>query len=331
MELKIIVVGLGSMGKRRIRLIKKIYENCSLLGVDKKRERREQAKNMFQIECIDDLNLAIEEFKPDCAIICTSPLSHAAIIETCLNRSIHVFTELNLVADKYKTNVELAKNKGVILFLSSTFLYRKEIEFIGTKVTNTGYPVNYIYHTGQYLPDWHPWESYTEFFVGDKRTNGCREIFAIELPWIIKTFGKIKKFYAIGGKISSLDLDYADNYMLILEHENGNHGVLAVDIISRKPSRNLEVYGDEIFIKWDGTPDGLKQYNIETKEDININLYDELDKQNDYAPSVIENAYESELKDFFSQIAGKSLPGYTFVQDEEILNLIDCIERQIHY
>ena len=34
---------------------------------------------------------------------------------------------------------------------------------------------------GQYLPDWHPWESYKSFFVSNKKTNGCRELFAIEL------------------------------------------------------------------------------------------------------------------------------------------------------
>ena len=45
-------------------------------------------------------------------------------------------------------------------------------------------PVNYIYHIGQYLPDWHPWENYKNFFVGDKRTGGVREIFGIDLPWL---------------------------------------------------------------------------------------------------------------------------------------------------
>lgn len=108
---------------------------------------------------------------------------------------IPVFTELNLVSDGYE---EFTKDEyDNRLFLSSTLLYRKDIQYIKDRVGEER--VNYVYHVGQYLPDWHPWESYKDFFVGDKRTNGCREIMAIDLPWIESAFGKIVDFSVVKG------------------------------------------------------------------------------------------------------------------------------------
>ncbi|MCO7111156.1 hypothetical protein NIA69_21115 [Gemmiger formicilis] len=39
-------------------------------------------------------------------------------------------------------------------------LYRRETQYIKQQVAEFGKPVHYIYHIGQYLPDWHPWENY---------------------------------------------------------------------------------------------------------------------------------------------------------------------------
>ena len=115
-----------------------------------------------------------------------------------------------------------AKKRGRILFLSSTFLYRKDIQYIKDRVA--GKRTNYIVHTGQYLPDWHPWESYQSFFVNDPRTNACREIMAIDLPWIIQMFGPVKDLCVKKGKDSILNIDYNDNYIISFEHENGSRG-----------------------------------------------------------------------------------------------------------
>ena len=173
--MNIVVIGLGSMGKRRIRLIREMFPHFCIYGVDGREDRRKDATETFGITCKETIDQISDTYSVDAAFICTSPLTHCNLIAQCLNQDWHVFTELNLVADGYKENMELAKRKGKKLFLSSTFFYREEIKYIRSKIT-ADKKWNYIYHIGQYLPDWHPWESYNEFFIGDKRTNGCREI-----------------------------------------------------------------------------------------------------------------------------------------------------------
>ena len=217
--MEILVIGLGSMGKRRIRLLKKIRSDLVIIGVDSNSERAENVKKEYEIEVSTSLEKALEEYNAEYAVISTSPISHAAIIQKCLESGMHVFTELNLVNDGYIQNIKLAEEKKKILFLSSTFLYRDEVKYIIGKMGDYVGRVNYSYHIGQYLPDWHPWENFKDFFVGKKETNGCREIFAIELPWLIRAFGEIESVNVLAGNNTDLNIDYQDNYLVLIKHK----------------------------------------------------------------------------------------------------------------
>ncbi len=245
----------------------------------------------------------------------------------CIKNRLHVFCEINLLQNKYEEIIKTAELYKVKLFLSSTLLYRKEIEIIKDYVLKQKSKVNYKYHVGQYLPDWHPWEDYKNYFVKDKRTNACREIFAIELPWIIQTFGKVENFTVLKDNISGLEIDFPDNYFVLLEHEGGNKGILIVDIVSRKAERNLLVYSENLHLMWNGTPDSLSKYNIEKRETEKIETYSNVDKDERYAEGIIENEYLDELKVFVDKITEKQNDErYTFEDDKYTLQIIDRIE-----
>lgn len=325
--MKVLIVGLGSMGKRRIRLIKQIDPEIQVIGVDSKADRREETEQLFHIKTVPELEAAFRE-KCSCAFICTSPLSHADLIEACLLHDLHVFTEINLVTDKYDSNIRLAHEKQRALFLSSTFLYREEIKYIRKAVSDSRSLLSYTYHIGQYLPDWHPWESYTDYFVADVRTNGCREIMAIDFPWIYKAFGKISDIQVKSGKKTKLKTIYNDSYLMLIEHENGIQGTIMVDVVSRKAVRNLEIYGEDLYITWDGSPGGLTKYDIESKTEVAVRIYENVDTQDGYAAFVVENAYKSEIQAFFDEIKGKISPEYGFADDKYVLALIDGIEQK---
>lgn len=326
--MKIIVIGLGSMGKRRIRLLSE-RKDIQLFGIDSQESRCAEVKEKFGIKCYASIAEVVAAEHPDAAVISTSPLSHAAIIKECLDNNLHVFTEINLVADGYAENMALAKEKGKVLFLSSTFLYRKETQTIIEKANQATCPLNYIYHIGQYLPDWHPWESYNNYFIGNPRTNGCREIMAIDLPWIVTAFGPIKKATAVKSKNTQLNINYNDNYLITLEHEGGHKGMLAVDVVTRKSIRHIDVYGEQFQMSWNGTADSLMEYDIETKELKNIQFEDAAEHLEGYAAFITENPYREELNAFLSQIANPAaVPAWTFDKDYELLKIIDQIETR---
>lgn len=325
--MNIMVIGLGSMGRRRIRLIKLIDNRLNVIGVDTSEERCEQARSEFNIECTNSIKVATSEMYCESAFVCTSPISHSTIIIECLNLKLNIFTEINLIADNYMEIMNLATIQKCKLFLSSTMMYRKEIQEIKKHVSTDISTLRYNYHVGQYLPDWHPWENYKDFFVGDKRTNGCREIFAIEFPWILDIFGKVKKFTAYKDKVSDLEIDYPDTFLVLIEHESGAKGTLAVDIISRKPVRLLEVYSQNTHLFWNGTPKGLSVFDINSKTLKTIDVYDNIVDNPYYADNIIENAYILEIETFLEILNGnKENELYTIQDDVYTLKLIDKIE-----
>ena len=324
---RLLVIGLGSMGNRRLRLLKKLRPELCLCGVDISAERRAQAEAGFGIRTYAEIAQALQTEKPEAAVISTSPLTHASIIRECLRAGIHVFTELNLVADGYLENMQLAQEKKLVLFLSSTFLYRKENQYFIQRAHECDVPLNYRYHVGQYLPDWHPWENYKEYFVGNIRTNGCRELLAVELPWLCTAFGPIVDAQVLRQKCSHLQILYDDSYMLLLRHKSGCLGSLCIDVVSRKAVRQFELYGETMYLTWGGQPDTLIEWDIAGKREHTIQLYQQAAHQEGYAGFIIENAYEEELAAFFSQVEQNVSAAYGFAEDLETLQWIDRIEH----
>jgi len=323
-----LVIGLGSMGKRRIRLLKNNFPKINIFGVDSNLERGLQVGKEFDIKIFNSITHAVNNTKIDASLICTSPITHEGVILECLNYDFNIFTEINLINSYYEQVIKLAKSKGLKVYLSSTFLKRKEIKFIRNQCADK--KVTYRYHAGQYLPDWHPWESYKDYFVSNKITNACREILAIELPWLISCFGKVQDIKVFKTKLTSLEIDYDDTYQILIQHSTGVVGSLTIDVVSRVPKRDFEVFGETCQIFWDGTPGGLLILDSDCKTLKSIQLYDCHEQLSQYTQSIIEDAYLEEIKEFVNYLVNDSfIPEYSFEQDYEVIEVINNIENQL--
>ena len=322
--MKVVVIGLGSMGRRRIRLMQAMPDAPEIVGVNRSAERRAQVEKEFGIRTFATLAEAVAAAKPQVAFLCTAPASHGPAVMECIAAGLHVFMEINLLGGWYAEAAERAKEKGVKLFISSTPVYRREMRYIADAVH--GAPVNYLYHCGQYLPDWHPWEDYHGFFAAKRETNGCREILCVELPWIEKAFGRIESVQVMSGRLTSLDIDFPDHYMISIRHASGSKGMYCQDIVSRKGLRRLEAFSENLHLFWEGTPDSLSSYDIGEKTLKPVKLYDDVVQDGCYNANIIENAYADEIKAFFDYVKKGIVPPYTFAEDVHTLAVVDEIE-----
>ncbi len=123
MSTNLLLVGFGSMGRRRARLLAEIDPNISITVLDSSEERRQQAAEMGFTLC-DSLDDAVNSKIFDAGIICSAPLSHPSITKKLLQGGISVFSELNLTAEGYPEMLELAGATGAVWFNSNTMLYR---------------------------------------------------------------------------------------------------------------------------------------------------------------------------------------------------------------
>ena len=337
--MKVAVVGLGSMGQRRTRLIKQYDPSIEVFGIDTMEERCKECQEKHGMKTFPSIpELVKAEPEVSCIFISTGPLSHNPIIKECIKHNLHVFTEINLVDDGYEENIAAAKEKNLCLFLSSTFLYRDEVHYIKDKCdkANQG-KLNYIYHIGQYLPNWHPWEDYRKVFYANPRTSGCREIMAIDMPWILNIFGPVKDYKVMKSRNTALDIEFDDNFYIMMEHENGNKGVFVCDVVTPKTERSFEVYGENFFMSWDGSATGIKEWEASKDPSVNPNKVPLKDVDiygnsavnlGDYAAFVVENAYLNEIKAFFAYVKEGKKPVYTFEDDKILLEMINDIESK---
>ena len=191
--MKFLIVGLGSMGKRRIRNLKKLNQT-DIICFDVKKERCKEVEDEYNVKTYSDITNALRE-KPNAMIISTPPDLHMKYANLAVENNIHFFIEASVLQEGMQELIEKLENKSTVGVPSSTMRFHplvlkiKEILNEG----NLGKPLAFIHHTGQYLPDWHPWENYREFYVAKKETGACREIVAYDLVWLTYIFGQISK------------------------------------------------------------------------------------------------------------------------------------------
>ncbi|WP_024467914.1 Gfo/Idh/MocA family oxidoreductase [Treponema pedis] len=317
------IIGLGSMGKRRARLLKQLNENYQLVGVDTRIDRREEFKGLFSCDVFSDIATALSNKICTAVFICTSPMSHSNIKSQVDKYKLHTFSEINLLSDGYDDVIDMDNTRS---FLSSTQLYTKEISTLMTIIDKKDVYF-YTYHVGQYLHDWHPWDKQEEFFVFNKDTNGCREILAIQLPWIVECFGAVDKVKTVSGKFTSMNIAFPDVYTIILQHANGSIGCLTVDVVARNPINDLKIQNETTLIEWNGEPNSLKVFNLQDKKFDVLQLYEKITHSNNYSVKIIEEPYLEEIKDFLKGVEDCDHQfKYSYKKDAYIINLLDLIE-----
>ena len=231
--MKFLIIGLGSMGKRRIRNLQYLGEH-DIIGYDINEERRKECEKKYEIKIYDDIHRAMAE-DPDALIISTPPDYHIDYELLAAKNNRHFFCEADISTEGMMELINICKNKNIISAPSATLRFNESILKIKDIVINNkiGNVVAFTYHMGQYLPDWHPWENISNFYVGKRETSATREMVPFELQWLTWIFGDIERLSCLKGKVSSLTVDIDDVYQLILQFKNKILGHLLIDVVSR--------------------------------------------------------------------------------------------------
>ena len=321
--MRFLVVGLGSMGKRRIRNLKNLQQS-DIIGFDTREDRRKEAYEKYQIKTYSDIKEALKE-SPGAMIISTPPDLHMKYAKIAIENGINFFTEASVVQDEMEEVIRDLSKSSIIGLPSCTMVYHPiivEIKDILKKNT-IGKPLVFLYHSGQYLPDWHPWEDHRKFYVSKRETGACREIVPFELIWLVDIFGGINRVSAIKSKVSNLEVDIDDIYNVLIDFKNGIQGSMTVDVISRFPYRQLKILGEEGVIFADWSDRIVKYYTKDTGW--NQKNIDDGTIEKNYIHG--DGPYVEEMRTFLKAIKNEISQPYTFEDDLKILKVLEVIER----
>ena len=268
--MKFLVIGLGSMGKRRVRNLQALGVEY-VAGFDVRKDRRLETKTKYGISVFDDIETAIAEAHPDACAICTPPDLHMHYAFLVQARNMDCFIEASVVEKEEILRLDQLIRVGSTLALPScTMLFypgpKKIKELVDAKAIGEVISINY--HTGQYLPDWHPWEDIADFYVSKRETGGAREIVPFELTWLCHIFGVPKALACWKGKLSALNVDIDDLYHCIMQFPNsGMVCNMTVEVISRpQATREMRILGTEGEIVFSGDANSVRYRNIQMQD-----------------------------------------------------------------
>lgn len=323
-----LIIGLGSMGKRRVRCFKALGIT-TVAGFDQREDRRLESKEKYGIQTFADIEQAIREFKPTAFIISVPPDAHHVYMKMAAEKGLHFFVEASVVDTDMNLIKELVKAKNIVAAPSATLTFHPAIKQIMAimRSGDLGTISNIIFHSGQYLPDWHTYEKVSDYYVSNPATGGAREIVPFELSWLTHVLGFPQR--VCGNVRKTINIEGAekidDTYNFLLDYEKCL-ATITIDVVSRNATRRLLVNGDQKQLLWDWNQNNIQIYDPKSGQWQTIE-YQMMSAEAGYNPNIGENMYIDELKAFINAAEGKAPFINTMENDHNVLKLLYKVEE----
>lgn len=327
MNKPVLVIGLGSMGKRRVRNLQALgFTN--IYGFDKREDRVKEAGSLYSIQAFTDFEEAFKIATPKAFIISLPPDIHHLYMKKAIDLGVPFFVEASVVDTDMDKIIAAANARKIFAAPSSTMYFHPAIQKIFQLVKSNylGDLSNVLYHMGNYLPDWHTYEKVSDFYVSKKETGGAREIVPFELTWMTKLFGFPQEVVSTVKKTITIDgaPDIDDTYNSILDY--GKFAlVLTVDVVTRHATRRLLINGSLRQLEWDWNANAVKVYHHD-KQEWEIFTYETIAAAGGYNKNITEQMYIDEMSAFFKGIENPSSYVNTLEEDHKVLKLLYQME-----
>ena len=196
MKLKVLIVGLGSAGKRHATILKNKFKISNIYFLTKKRNQSNSIKS----------NLEIKKINPDYIIIANSTSEHFKVLKFLeKNFSGKIILVEKPLYEKFR-NLNIRKNKVFVAYqlrFHPVILKLKELSK-SQKLFN----INVI--ANSYLPDWRKTNYRYSYSSKKKEGGGVLLDLSHELDYINWIFPNIKFNFFLNKKISMLDINSDD-------------------------------------------------------------------------------------------------------------------------
>jgi predicted dehydrogenase len=262
--MKVLMVGLGGIGQRHVRNLKEIMgtevdiiayrvrKQSNVLTDQLKIEEGAKLEDKYSITSFADFDEALDQ-NPDVVFVCNPSSLHLPIALKAAERGCSLFIEKPLSHNYEQVNdlIKIIEKKNLIAMVGYQLRFHPCLQHLHTLMQQNaiGRIVAVRIEVGEYLPGWHTYEDYRQMYAARSDLGGGVILSQIhEMDYIYWLFGFPENVYALGGHLSSLDIDVEDTASILMScFIDGRHIPVHLhqDYIQRPPSRTCEVIGDE--------------------------------------------------------------------------------------
>ncbi|MCF8296146.1 MAG: Gfo/Idh/MocA family oxidoreductase [Melioribacteraceae bacterium] len=255
MNIKVLVIGSGSIGQRHIKALKMLgIKEIAIYKTNKGTIKQPPTVISENIIIFYDLNKAFE-WEPTHIIISNPTSLHLEYILKSINTGAYIFVEKPVLDDYDKIDI-MVKNKimNSSIVVGYNLRFHSIFNFIKNKIKNNDYgnvlKANLI--VGHYLPFWHPYEDYRFSYAAKKELGGgTLKTLSHEIDLALYFFDKIIRVFANIQKISDLEIDVDDYCMVSLVTEGCRSVVLEMDFLNPTPLRQGKILFKKGLLEYD--------------------------------------------------------------------------------
>jgi predicted dehydrogenase len=290
---RILVVGLGSIGKRHVKVIQKLYPNMKIIVLKHSQCNDLETEQLKLYKCVNNLEDALT-FQPQAAIVANPSTKHLEIAKRLAYESIHLLIEKPIAStsEGVQDLIELCHSKQIILMVAYNLRFLPALREFREHIQQNKIGDIYSVRTevGQYLPDWRPNSDYRKTVSAQRRLGGGVLLeLSHEIDYLIWIFGSINWVISHMSKQSNLDVDVEDTANIILGFENTSGykltATLNIDFIRHDTTRQCIAIGEKGSLRWDGIT-GKVHYFSESENDWEEIYTQRLEKDYTYVEEV---------------------------------------------
>jgi len=260
--LKILIAGLGSIGRRHFRNLSALGETDLVLLRTLNSTLPDDELAGFPVET--DIHAALENHRLDAVVVANPTSLHLDIAIPAAEAGCHILLEkpVSHILDGLDTLQEAARKSGSKILVGFQFRYHptlnKARELIQGGVL--GQVLTVHAHWGEYLPGWHPWEDYRRSYAARADLGGgAIATLTHPLDYLRSMLGEIDALWSFSDHISPLEIDVEDVAEIGLKFASGAIGGLHVNYVQRPPVHRLEIVGTNGTLRWDAA-DGILHF-----------------------------------------------------------------------
>lgn len=319
------VIGTGSMGRRRARHLVSLGAG-PVVGFDLREDRRAQVVRETGIGAVATPDQMID-WCPDAVFICTPPADHLDDMRLAVDHGWHFMVENPAVhrLDGLDALIRDVEKQGILANVSCNLRFHEPIRAIKDLVAKeaVGPILAGIVEIGEWLPDWHPWEPYTDYYPSRRARGGGLDAIC-DLDWLVDIFGPVARAVAFAGKRSFLEIDTDDVVQILLEFGGGMQVVLHSDMIQRPYTHRAKFVGQGGTISWESGEQRVGVYRADAAvwEYVGEARIDPQMVSNKPGFEWVEAMYEEDTHHFLRCLAGEADPLNTLRSNGEALAVI---------
>jgi len=268
-DLRALVVGLGSIGRRHARN----WASLELGPVAICRQHGAAQPEPLGVEAdsFEDLSEALARTRPDVVLV-TNPTSlHVQTAREALRAASHVFVEkpLGCAMEGIADLLDLAEATRRFVMVGYNLRFHPGLRRLRRLADGNviGPILSARAEVGEYLPEWHPWEDYRQGYSARAELGGGAILtFSHELDALCWLLGRPRRLTAMAAHTSALEISTDDVAEIVMEFESGAIGSVHVDYLRRPPRRSLELVGERGVLRWEYERNRIEVYQADSRQ-----------------------------------------------------------------